>query len=374
MTQTGHENGGGATGTTAAGLRPGAPGAPGAPAPQLTVVVAAYNAAAHVGRAIASVQAQDMADWELICVDDGSTDGTFDVVKDLAAADPRIRGVRQENAGHPEARRVGYTQGHGMYYIMLDSDDWVAPDFLSSLVEVAERENADAVMSDMQTLGPDGDWESFAGTRGLKQGDVYDGVEAFALTFPWRAHGVCLWRGKLIRDHALDPVDTRNRFNGDEYLTRKLFLNCARVVVGPGKYFYESNPESLTRKPSPKHLYRLETNRRLTELARAAAVPQAVLARVIAHEGKGILESVKLLARYGMFRRAGFALRELAHSCRHYAGSLAASNSLHKLPAFVFKLVLAVLRGFFARFALLRSAQRALRRPAAPGAGKDLSA
>lgn len=369
MTQPAHENGGGATEATAAGLRPGGL------SPQVTVVVAAYNAAADVGRAIASIQAQDMADWELICVDDGSTDGTFKVACEFAAADPRIRVIRQENAGPATARRAGHEQGRGAFFVMLDSDDWVAPDFLSSLVEVATRENADAVICDMQTRAHDGSWVSFAGTRGLKQGEVYDGMQAFALTFPWRAHGVCLWRGQLIRDHALDPVDTSNRFNGDEYLTRKLYLNCARVVVGPGLYFYDSNTRSLTRKPSLRQLYRLETNRRLIDLARSAEVPPAVLARVIENERLGIVESVKLLSRYGLFGRPGFALQELTYSCRHHVGSLAASSSLHKVPVFVFTLVLAVPHGFFARFALLRSAKQAFRLRAAPGQGprKDLS-
>lgn len=330
------------------------------PAPKVTVVMAAYNAEAHVARAIESVLAQDFEGWELICIDDGSVDRTHGLVTGFAARDPRIRLFRQENAGPAAARRVGYINGRGEHYVMLDTDDWVAPDFLSALLQVAADRDADAVMCDLQTRARDGSWESFTQARGLNEGDAFTGVQAFERTFPWRAHGVCLWRANLIKTQAVDPDDTSNRYNGDEYLTRKLFLNSNKVIVGPGKYFYESNFDSLTKKNSHKQFYRLETDRRLTKLAVTSAVPREVLLQVIRHEGLGLLECIMLVTRFGAFGETAFVFRELSRSGRHYVRSLAAANRLHTLPAFVFRALWWASKGFLARFGVLRSAYRKL--------------
>lgn len=330
------------------------------PTPKVTVVMAAYNAEAHVERAIESILAQEFEDWELICVDDGSVDHTYELVSGFATRDQRIRIFQQDNAGPAAARRIGYITGHGDYYVMLDTDDWVAPDFLSALLKVAEDRGADAVICDLQTRAHDRSWESFAQAKGLKEGDAFTGVQAFELTFPWQAHGVCLWRAKLIKTYGVDPDDTSNRYNGDEYLTRKLFLNSNKVIVGPGKYYYESNFDSLTKKNSHKQFYRLETDRRLTNLACASAVPRDVLLKVIRNEGLGLLECFMLLTRFGTFGETAFVFWELSRSGRHYVRSLAESNRLHTLPVFVFTVLFWASKGFLARFGALRSVYRTL--------------
>ena len=72
---------------------------------RVSVVIPALNAAAFIGDAIASVLAQKFSDWQLVVVDDGSTDGTGDVVAGFS--DPRIRLIRQANAGVSAARNLG---------------------------------------------------------------------------------------------------------------------------------------------------------------------------------------------------------------------------------------------------------------------------
>src|ERR1035441_10197662 len=76
----------------------------------ISVIVPCYNRALLVRTAIESVIRQDFLDWELIAVDDGSTDQTFDVLKQYAAADRRIRAFRTENEGVSSARNFGAAQ------------------------------------------------------------------------------------------------------------------------------------------------------------------------------------------------------------------------------------------------------------------------
>ena len=90
-----------------------------------------YNKAPYVGKAVESVLEQTYPDWELIVVDDGSHDGSGDIVKQYT--DPRIRLLRQENAGVSTARNNGAAQAQAPYLCFLDADDWWEPAFLEEM-------------------------------------------------------------------------------------------------------------------------------------------------------------------------------------------------------------------------------------------------
>src|SRR5262245_49674035 len=88
--------------------------------PLVSVVMPTYNRADTIQRAIKSVQAQTFADWELIVIDDGSTDDTAAFIDQ---SDPRVKVIRQENRGFVGARNRGLSEGIGKYFAFLDSDD-----------------------------------------------------------------------------------------------------------------------------------------------------------------------------------------------------------------------------------------------------------
>jgi teichuronic acid biosynthesis glycosyltransferase TuaG len=103
----------------------------------------AYEAGKTVAEAIRSVQVQLHTDWQLIVVDDGSPDGTADVVAELAKSDPRIELVRQANAGPAMARQKALEHARGRYIAFLDSDDLWLPDKLErQLAFMAEHRAA----------------------------------------------------------------------------------------------------------------------------------------------------------------------------------------------------------------------------------------
>jgi glycosyltransferase involved in cell wall biosynthesis len=95
------------------------------------VVVPAFNVARYVGPCLASVRAQTLSGWECIVVDDGSTDGTPERIRELA--DPRIRLIAQSNQGVSTARNAGLAGASGMYLLFLDADDLLHPEALSRL-------------------------------------------------------------------------------------------------------------------------------------------------------------------------------------------------------------------------------------------------
>lgn len=118
---------------------------------QLTVVLPCYNAAPFVTRAVASVQAQGLANWELIAVDDGSTDETLAVLQGLAEADPRIHVLSEEdNRGPGAARNRAIARARGTWIAPIDADDAWAPDRAGRLIAMGETEAADLVADNLQ--------------------------------------------------------------------------------------------------------------------------------------------------------------------------------------------------------------------------------
>lgn len=115
-------------------------------APRVSVVMPCYNSAAFIEEAIRSVMAQTVMDWELIVLDDGSRDGTCEIVEKLAAGDSRIRLVRSiENMGVARARNRGFDLCSGSYVALLDSDDIWHPEKLE--VQLARMEQTGAGLS-----------------------------------------------------------------------------------------------------------------------------------------------------------------------------------------------------------------------------------
>jgi glycosyltransferase involved in cell wall biosynthesis len=100
---------------------------------QISIVTPAFDVAGFVGDAITSVRAQHETGWEMIVVDDGSRDGTAREAERAAEGDPRIRLIRQANAGVSAARNAGIAAATGEALLFLDADDWLAPDALSRL-------------------------------------------------------------------------------------------------------------------------------------------------------------------------------------------------------------------------------------------------
>ena len=122
--------------------------------PTVSVITPAYNVELYVGEAIRSALAQTYTDFELIVVDDGSKDGTADVVRSMAREDTRVKLVQQANRGLAGARNSALRAARGEFFALLDSDDVWEPEFLAEQMAImAARPEVDIVTGNGWYLG-----------------------------------------------------------------------------------------------------------------------------------------------------------------------------------------------------------------------------
>lgn len=114
--------------------------------PEISVVVPAYQAEQCLENCVTSILAQTFRDFEVILVDDGSTDGTAELCRGLELQDARIRFLQHtHNKGLSAARNTGIMAARGKYVAFVDSDDLIFEDGFNTLYEAAERYEADVV-------------------------------------------------------------------------------------------------------------------------------------------------------------------------------------------------------------------------------------
>ena len=120
--------------------------------PTISVVLICYNHEKYIGEAINSILSQTYSDYELIIVDDGSSDNTLKIIQEYQ--DPRIMVVAQENSGPSIALNAGIDKSRGQFIAFMSGDDVSFPNRLITQVKQIELHNADMVLCIPQIIGP----------------------------------------------------------------------------------------------------------------------------------------------------------------------------------------------------------------------------
>lgn len=219
---------------------------------KITVVVPIYNVEEYLARCLDSVVGQTFRDIEIICVDDGSTDGSASIVERYAEKDERISLIRQENKGLSAARNAGMKVARGKYISFVDSDDWIDLDFLEKLYNAAEKYEADAACSEIKRPHSSGKnpyklkFESLQVLSAVS--DKYRVLEIPRRCYVWNK---IYLRSELERQNLKFPD---GRMFEDVYFTIRFLFNCKKVVTVPGVcYHYWVNSKSISRKLRDKN-------------------------------------------------------------------------------------------------------------------------
>ncbi|MBL7983257.1 MAG: glycosyltransferase [Flavobacteriales bacterium] len=212
----------------------------------VSIIVPSYNKGRYIREMVASVQAQTHTDWEMLFIDDGSTDGTRAVITELAATDQRIKlHFQAGNKGANHCRNLGLQLAVGDHIMFFDADDVLAPHCLAGRLAADPKGDFDLVISTMEVFrnvpGEGGNrWEPSAA----------DPLAEFLRhRLPWSVMQP-LWRAPFLR--SLGGFDeTFPRHQDVEFHTRALFHPCVRylTMVGEPDCFYRIAEERKVLRP-----------------------------------------------------------------------------------------------------------------------------
>lgn len=214
--------------------------------PLLSVIVPVYNVEKYLKRCLESILVQSWNDYEIILVDDGSTDSSAQICDLYAEKYKMIRVIHKENKGLSDTRNRGIEKASGEYVYFPDSDDWLEPNTFSELSDVIEELTYDIISFNREFVTSEEDKlisaksriQKLSGKQALlemlNQGDV----TGFA--------NDKIYRKKLFLDNDIEfPVGKYYEDLGTNY---KLFLKATKVYVTNQKYYHYliTNPDSIT--------------------------------------------------------------------------------------------------------------------------------
>ena len=217
----------------------------------ISIVVPVYNAKDYVGKCVSSILAQTYPHFQLILVDDGSTDGSAAICDAFAAKDPRVQVVHQTNQGVSAARNVGIAMAQGAYLTFVDADDTLAPEALETALKTMEQNDADMVTYGWCVIRENAMAENICSEQGVAT-DI-DGVIRALLTnyadygggYPWNK----LWRLSAFRGE-LPRFDRELYYFEDLEWVIRMLLKVQRIAVCPQcLYHYYIHGNSVTHSP-----------------------------------------------------------------------------------------------------------------------------
>lgn len=230
--------------------------------PFLSIIVLAYQVKPYLEQCLTSIVFQTFSDFEVLLIDDGSTDGTASVCDAFAAKDSRIRVIHQGNGGIVRARKAGIKQARGAYLAAVDGDDWIERDMYEVLCTAAKETSADVVQCN--AIGNYPRRRVRLEVEGLQPG-LYRGEEyRLRIGEPLTGESLIGTRlffnslcNKIIRREllarAFSGMDDRCVFGEDAACS----LFCAAwadsmVHIGRCLYHYRQRPNSSTHSFDPK--------------------------------------------------------------------------------------------------------------------------
>lgn len=200
---------------------------------EISIIVAAYNVAGCLERCLKSIIGQTFSDYEVLLIDDGSTDGSGELCDRYAQSDSRFKVIHKEHGGIGSARRVGIDNASGTYSIHIDADDWVEPDMLSTLYSTAVAEAADMVICDY--------FEESAGQTGtIRQDPGKLTNKSIIRGLSDKLHGSCwnkLIRLDCYRRHGLNFTDGVD-FGEDRLMLHRLLAHPMKISYCPRALYH----------------------------------------------------------------------------------------------------------------------------------------
>lgn len=228
---------------------------------KISVITPVYKVENYLRKCIDSILSQTFTDYELIIVDDGSPDSCGEIADEYEKADPRVRVIHKENGGAASARNAGIVKAVGEYLYFPDSDDWLEPDYLEKMYELAARTDAQLVISGYtMEYYEDNSNQTYAvsvpeknyGTKEEVRANLHQYFDNMMMAVPWNK----LYKADYIKENQLFFPNTKW---DDLHFNMEVIMDIERVAIssGAGYHFFRSRPGSETTTVFDKLLYQM---------------------------------------------------------------------------------------------------------------------
>ena len=214
--------------------------------PLLTVVIPVYNVEKYLKRCVESVLVQEWHNYDILLVDDGSTDSSPQICDDYAKVYDFISVIHKKNGGLSEARNTGILHAKGEYVYFPDSDDWIETDTFLALAEVLESQKFDIISFNREFVKDEDD--AIVSDSLVTQ--VFEGKDAFVQMLKHSyitgfANDKIYRKSLFIDNNILFP---KGKYYEDLGTNYKLFLSAKKVYATNQKYYHYliDNPDSIT--------------------------------------------------------------------------------------------------------------------------------
>lgn len=225
---------------------------------KISIVIAVYNIEEYIKDCILSVTSQNFEDYEVILVDDGSTDNSGDICESYAGAHVFV--YHKENGGLSDARNYGLAKAQGEYVLFVDGDDKIFPDTCKHFYEVAKKTGADVVIGEAQLSNPIAAMERYEriARESFVMHKAYTGKEYLRGCLEGGALRVDAWRHFYRRAFLLDNklYFQKGIAHEDEEFTPRVLLKADRIALTDAKIYYYNNDRagSIMNSVNPKKI------------------------------------------------------------------------------------------------------------------------
>lgn len=250
--------------------------------PLISVIVPAYNAQKYVERCVKALLNQTYKNLEIVLVDDGSKDGTYELCKKMEALSDKVIACTKPNGGAASARNFGLSRIRGEYVAYMDVDDTVLEDYIAYLYQLIKKYDADVAMCDcykmstketMPTNFSEGEVHVFNQTEAVGSLFYRTGVTGYPV--------LKLWKAQIIQN-GLFPEDML--YGEDFVYVYEMLKRCSKVVYGEKvTYIYYQNTDSVNRHtnyPQLVHSWNVFSQELLQDITeKYPALEKAVIAK-----------------------------------------------------------------------------------------------
>ncbi len=211
--------------------------------PLVSIIVPIFNAAKYLPACLDSVTNQTYQNLEIILVDDGSTDNSYQIAKSYAKKDPRIKLVHQKNQGLSGARNTGVVKATGTYLTFIDSDDEVKLNFIEKLLTTLQKTNADISVCSFKEFYTNGKITHFSQSYPAKTYNTKNALRAMLKEEGFMLSATMKLFPKTYFKDIKFPI---GKLHEDVGTTYKLIMQAAKVSFIPDElYIYHHHDDSI---------------------------------------------------------------------------------------------------------------------------------